>query len=99
MKFIKEVFVFDKEMAFNGEVDFAVTINGADLIDAPIDRAWAMLNAHGLIKDDKFIIPMGTRVIYKIQYSGATEYKLNYNNTMITLDLALDNENEFIGEE
>lgn len=70
MKFIKEVFVFDYEMVINGEVDMTVTVNEDDLMDMSVETGWAMMDALGLIKNDQFIIPIGTKILYMIDQGG-----------------------------
>jgi hypothetical protein len=72
-------------------------VDGHDLICAdPVD-AIEILQHHNLIKGDDIVIPAGTEVTNIQQFGGATCYE--FNNGDVIVDLAFDDEDEYIGGE
>ena len=87
METIKDIIYGSVEDLKKGYYDLAITINGKDLINMPIDEGIKILNGNGLIKGDNIIIPKGLSVTTK-QIGGALE--CNFNNGYIIADLAFD---------
>jgi hypothetical protein len=96
-KVLKDIEYFTLEELENGTVDMAVTVNGVDLIDMPIDEGIKILRDNNLIKNEAIIIPAGLELT-SIEDFGAT-YEYNFGNGFIVLDLCFNNddEDEYIG--
>lgn len=96
-KVLKDINYFTLEELSNGSVDIAISVNGVDLIDMPMDKGLKILRDNNLIKNDTIIVPAGLELT-SIEDFGAT-YEYNFGNGFIVLDLCFDgdDEDEYIG--
>ena len=94
-KLLKDLVLFNLNELNDG--DLAMAIDDFDLFDMAINDAWEIAKKQGLVQGDSIILPKGTPIINRELFGGAEEFTFNFNGKTIRVDLAFDNEDEYIG--
>lgn len=95
-QFIKDCEYMDLEDLRGGSFDPSITIDGVDYINHDVEDAIKAFKDAGICNDKCVIIPKGTIVKGTKEVGGAIEYTLEYNDKTIVVDIAFDDEDEFI---
>ena len=76
--------------------DIGITINDINLVSMQRDEAKKILLQYNLIKENgNIILQKGLQLVTTIQHGGATEYIFKYMNTILKVDLAEIDDDEY----